>query len=145
MERTKSHRLVAKRRSGSVKFYVTDPALRNALYKRDDSVFDDSEEMGFIAETLVCSAAERWITPVRGDDRVGYYADRGEVDFVFKYGSGALPIEVKWRNDVPPLKTLDALVKKWDISESMVVTKDFDMTYRNGRLSVPLWFFLMVF
>jgi len=136
---------VAKRRSGSVKFYVTDPALRNALYKRDDSVFDDSEEMGFIAETLVCSAAERWITPVRGDDRVGYYADRGEVDFVFKYGSGALPIEVKWRNDVPPLKTLDALVKKWDISESMVVTKDFDMTYRNGRLSVPLWFFLMVF
>lgn len=145
VERTKSHRLVAKRRSGSVKFYVTDPALRNALYKRDDSVFDDAEEMSFIAETLVCSTAERWITPVRGDDRVGYYADRGEVDFVFKYGSGALPIEVKWRNDIPTLKTLDALVKKWDISESMVVTKDFDMTYRNGRLSIPLWFFLMVF
>lgn len=145
VERIKSRRLVLKRRSSSVKFYVTDPALRNALYKKDENVFDDPEEMGFIAETLVCSVAERWISPVRGDDRVGYYADRGEVDFVFRYGSGALPIEVKWRNDVPTLKTLDALVKKWRLQESMVVTKDFDMTYRGGRLSVPLWFFLLIF
>lgn len=145
VERTKSQRLVSKRRSSNVKFYVTDPSLRNALYKRDESIFDDSEEMGFIAETLVCSVAERWTSPVRGDDRVGYYNDRGEVDFIFKYGSGALPIEVKWRNDVPTLKPLDALLRKWKLTESMVVTKDYDMTYRDGRLSVPLWFFLMIF
>lgn len=145
VERTKSRRLAPKRRSSSVKFYVTDPALRNALYKRDESVFDDPEEMSFIAETLVCSAAERWVSPVPSDERIGYFSDRGEVDFIFKHGSGALPIEVKWRNDVPALTRLDALVKKWDLAESMVVTKYFDMTYQNGRLSIPLWFFLMVF
>jgi predicted AAA+ superfamily ATPase len=124
---------------------VADPALRNALYKKDESVFDDPNEMGFIAETLVCSVIERWISSIRDDDRVGYFSDRGEVDFIFKYGAGALPIEVKWRNDVPALKTLDSVVKKWKLKESLVVTKDFDVTYVTGRLSAPLWFFLLIF
>lgn len=145
IERTKTMRTTLKRRSSSIKFYVTDPALRNALYKKNESVFDDPQEMSIIAETLVCSAMERWFSPVHVDERVGYYFDRGEVDFVFKYGDGAIPVEVKWRNDVPALKTLDSLVEKWKLSESMMVTKDFEMTYREGRLSVPLWFFLLAF
>ena len=145
IERTKSARLALKRRSSSVKFYVADPALRNALYRKDESIFDDPNEMAYIAETLVCSVIERWFSPVSGKDRVGYFSDRGEVDFIFKHGSGALPIEVKWRNDVPALKTLDLLVKKWKLPESLLVTKDFEMTYRDGRLSVPLWFFLLIF
>lgn len=145
VERVKSMGVAPKRRSSNVKFYVADPALRNALYKKDDTVFDDPNEMGFIAETLVCSVIERWLSPVRGEDRVGYYAKGGEVDFVFKYGPGVLPIEVKYRNDIPSLKSMDRLVKKWKLNQSMVVTKDFDLSYRNGRLSIPLWFFLMIF
>ena len=145
VERIKSEGIVRKRRASHVKFYVADPALRNALYKKDESVFDDPEEMAFIAETLVCSTIERWLSPMRGEDRIGYYSKNGEVDFVFKHGSGILPIEVKWRNDVPALKSLDNLVKKWKLKQSMVVTKDFELTYRNGRLSIPLWFFLMIF
>ncbi len=145
VERTKSARLVLKRRASTIKFYVSDPALRNALYKKDEGVFDDPQEMSMIAETLVCVTVQRWSEYLREADRVAYYADRGEVDFVFKHGSGALPIEVKWRNDIVSLKPLDALVKKWNLSESMLVTKDFDMTYRDGRLSIPLWFFLLIF
>ncbi len=145
VERTKSPRLALKRRSGKMKFYVSDPALWNALYKKDERVFDSPQEMSFIAETLVCSTIERWTSPLSIENRVGYFSERGEVDFTFKYGSSVLPIEVKWRNEVPTLKTLDALIKKWDLTESMVITKDFDMTYREGRLSIPLWFFLLVF
>lgn len=145
VEKMKSIGIAPKRRSSNVKFYVVEPALRNALYKKDDTVFDDLNEMGYIAETLVCSVVERWLSPVRGEDRLGYYSKGGEVDFVFKHGAGVLPIEVKYRNDIPALKGLDKLVKKWKLSQSMVVTKDFDLTYRDGRLSIPLWFFLMIF
>lgn len=145
VERTKSARLALKRRSGKMKFYVSDPALWNALYKKDERIFDAPQEMSFIAETLVCSTLERWTSLLPAADRVGYYSERGEVDFMFKYGTTVLPIEVKWRNDITALKTLDNVVKKWQLKESMVVTKDFDMTYRDGRLSIPLWFFLLVF
>ena len=146
VDKTKSKRMALKRRSGKVKFYVTEPALRNALYKKDESVLDDPEEMSIIAETLVCSAIERWDRIAPGIERVSYYRERNnEVDFVFKNAANTLPIEVKWRKDIKNLKSLDALVSKWNISESLVVTKDFEMTYENGRLSVPLWFFLLVF
>ena len=146
VDRTKSKRSERKRRSGNVKFYVTDIALSNALRRRTEEVYDNPDEMSYISENLVCTALKRWISGPQKDEQVVFYKDAsGEVDFVFKDVGETLPIEVKWRNDVPTLKALDKLCKKWALDESMVITKDFDLTYRNGRLSIPLWFFLLAF
>ncbi len=146
IDRTKSKRFEHKRRSGNIKFYVTDVALRNALRKKTEEIYDNPEEMSYVAENLVCTAIEGWFPRIRRDGEVSFYKDKkGEVDFIAKYPSGALPIEVKWRNNVPSLKTLDKLCEKWGVEESILVTKDFDFSLKDGRLSLPLWFFLLAF
>lgn len=146
VDRTKSKRAERKRRSGRVKFYVTDVALRNALRRRTEEVYDNPDEMAYIAENLACSLIKRWITGPQKDEQIVFYKDAfGEVDFIVKDVGKVLPIEIKWRNEVPTLKVLDRLCRKWDLNESILVTKDFNLAYRNGRLSIPLWFFLLAF
>jgi hypothetical protein len=146
IDRTKTKRFDHKRRSGNIKFYVTDVALRNALRKKTEEIFDNPEEMSYVAENLVCTTVESWFPGIRRDGEVSFYRDKtGEVDFIAKYPAGVLPVEVKWRNDVPALKTLDKLCARWEASESILITKDFDFSFKNGRLSVPLWFFLLAF
>jgi len=146
-EKTKSKRTVIKKRSGNVKFYLTDISLRNAFYKRNEDVFYDDDEMGLIAENLVRTKIQSWICELQKDnDQVGFYRDSsGEIDFIVKNLGFTLPIEVKWRNQIPALKTLDKITRKWELKESMLITKDFDLSFENGRLSIPLWFFLLTF
>ncbi|OGG12814.1 hypothetical protein A3D77_07195 [Candidatus Gottesmanbacteria bacterium RIFCSPHIGHO2_02_FULL_39_11] len=146
VERTKTKRLLQKRRSGNVKFYLTDVALRNAFYNRTEDVFFDSEEMSFIAENLVCTAIERWLRGPKKEEQVSFYKDRsGEVDFIFKGPNNITPIEVKWRSDMPPLKTLLKLETSWSTTQSLLITRDQELDLRGGRLSIPLWFFLLCF
>ncbi|MDP3794632.1 MAG: ATP-binding protein [bacterium] len=144
VERTKAKRIARKRRAGNAKFYLSDVALRNAFYKKSEDVFYDPEEMGIIAENLVCSVLERWVADSRREEQLAFYKDRsGEIDFVVKTPGAVLPVEVKWRDTIPPLKTLDKVCKEWDVRQSMVVTKDGELRYENGRLFIPLWFFLL--
>ena len=146
IDKTKSKREIPKRRAGNVKFYMSDVAFVNALLKNSPGVYDDPQEMSYIAENLVCTAMQHWNTGVRRDDQVSFYRDQsGEVDFVFKHAGSIMPVEVKWRNEIPQVKGLDKLCRDWDLDESIVVTKDGDLQYENGRLYIPLWFFLLVF
>jgi predicted AAA+ superfamily ATPase len=125
---------------------LTDVALRNAFYNRTEDVFFDSAEMSFIAENLVCTAIQRWLRGPKREEQVSFYKDRsGEVDFVFKGPNSITPIEVKWRNDMPQLKTLKKLETSWGVKQSILITKDQDLDVRGGRLSIPLWFFLLCF
>lgn len=97
IDRTKTKRSDHKRRSGNIKFYVTDVALRNALRKKTEEIFDNPEEMSYVAENLVCTTVESWFPGIRRDGEVSFYRDKtGEVDFIAKYPTGALPIEVKF-------------------------------------------------
>lgn len=145
VDRTKSKRETPKRRAGNVKFYMADVAFANALLKRTSEVFDDSNVMAFIAENLVCTAIQRWNPGAHRGEQVAFYKDRsGEVDFLFKYAGVIVPIEVKWRSEMPALKALDKLCKQWELRESMVVTRDGELKHENGRLFVPLWFFLLL-
>lgn len=146
VERTKTKRLQIKRRSGNVKFYLTDVALRNAFYNKTEDVYFDSEEMPFIAENMVCTTIQRWLRGPRREEQVSFYKDRsGEVDFIFKGAATIIPIEVKWRNDIPALRTLQKIERSWDIVQSFLITRDQGIDVKNGRLSIPLWLFLICF
>lgn len=146
VERTKTKRLLIKRRSGNVKFYLTDVALRNAFYNRTEDVFFDTDEMSFIAENLICTAIERWLRGPKKEEQVSFYKDRsGEVDFIFKGPNNIIPIEVKWRNEIPSLKTLKKIETSWEVKQSILITKDQELDVRAGRFSIPLWFFLLCF
>lgn len=146
VERTKTKRLLLKRRSGNVKFYLTDVALRNAFYNKTEDVFFETEEMSFISENLVCTTLERWLRGAKREEQISFYKDRsGEVDFIFKAFNMLTPIEVKWRNDMPTLKTLKKIENIWKTDQSILITKDQDLNMQNKRLSIPLWFFLLCF
>ncbi|MBI2464433.1 DUF4143 domain-containing protein, partial [Candidatus Peregrinibacteria bacterium] len=146
VDKTKSKRLEMKRKSGHTKFYVSDIAFRNAFYKYDETIFEDENEMGIIAENLVCSLAQRWISVPYKEDSIQFYRDNtGEVDFIVKQPTGVMPIEVKYRSTIKKQKTMEKICKKWDIQESLLITKENDLSFQNSQLSIPLWFFLMMF
>lgn len=145
VERTKTKNVLRQRRASRVKFYALDSAVRAAVLKNRDELFDDPSEMGIYAENLVASALSRRLVGSAGS-AIRYYREgnRYEVDFIVKEGDSLLPIEVKWREDIPSLPSLDRLRDKWKLKESVLVTRDHDFTYRDGRLSIPLWFFLLI-
>ncbi|MBI4245276.1 MAG: DUF4143 domain-containing protein, partial [Planctomycetes bacterium] len=145
VERTKTKRVLRQRRASKVKFYAMDSAVRAAVLKSRTDIYDDSAEMGIYAENLVASAVRRRLSG-RINSGIWYYreSDRYEVDFIVKEADSLLPIEVKWRRDIPALKSLDRLCAKWGLQESALVTRDHDLTYRDNRLSIPLWFFLLM-
>lgn len=146
VDKTKSQRLEIKRKSGHTKFYVSDIAFRNAFYKYDETIFEDENEMGIIAENLVCSLVQRWIILPYKEDSIQFYRDNtGEVDFIVKQPMGTIPIEVKYRSNIKKQKTMDKIRRKWKLSESLLITKENDMSFQNGQLSIPLWFFMMMF
>lgn len=147
LQKTKSKKVAPKRRSTYIKFYLTDVALRNAFYKKTEDVFFDPEEMSIIAENLVCIVLKNFLLEVPNiEEQLSFYRERqAEIDFILKLGDKILPIEVKWREGVPTLKAMDKLQQKWSLPESMLITKDFPLTYKKGRLSIPLWFFLLTF
>lgn len=146
VERTKTKNVLRRRRASRMRFYAMDAAVRVAVLKNRADVFENPAEMGVYAENLVASALTRRLSSRVGSG-IWYYreGDRYEVDFIVKEGDSLLPIEVKWRENIPALPSLDRLCQKWDLNESVLVTKDFDLTYRKGRLSIPLWFFLLAF
>jgi hypothetical protein len=147
INKTKSKRIEVKRKAGNAKFYMSDIAFKNALYKRDETIYESPEDMGIIAENLVCSLVERWISGPYNDDSIQFYKDNsGEVDFLVKQPEKTIPIEVKWREQIKKPKTLEKLTRKWSLKESILVTKNDDLSFsKNGQLSIPLWYFLMAF
>lgn len=147
IDKTKSRRLEIKRKTGNVKFYLSDVAFKNAIYKKDETVYESPEEMGIIAENLVCSLIQRWISGPYKDDTIQFYKDNsGEVDFIVKQPEKTIPIEVKWREQIKKPKNLERIVKKWKLDESILITKNDELSFSpNGQLSIPLWYFLMTF
>lgn len=146
VNKTKSKRLEIKRKSGYTKFYVSDIAFRNAFYKYDETIFEDENEMGIIAENLICSLVQRWISLPYKEDLIQFYRDNtGEVDFVVKQPTGAIPVEIKYRRTIKKQRTMEKICKKWELTESLLITKENDMSFQNGQLSIPLWFFLITF
>src|SRR3989338_4034152 len=68
-----------KYRRGSVKCYLVDLALRNAILKLTDSILSDSTIMGLYAENLVFNALRQF----EGAIELSYFKDaKREIDFI---------------------------------------------------------------
>ena len=94
----------------------------------------------------VCVNVCMWLRGPKKEEQVSFYKDSSvEVDFVFKGPSSIIPIEVKWRNEMPTLKTLKKLETSWAVKQSILITKDQELDEKEGRFSIPLWLFLLCF
>lgn len=145
VERTKTKNVLRQRRASRVKFYAMDAAVRAAVLKNRSDIFENPAEMGVYAENLAAAALARRLLG-RAGNGIWYYREgnRYEVDFIVKEGDSLLPVEVKWRENIPSMPSLDRLRAKWGLKESVLITRDYELTYRDGRLSMPLWFFLLI-
>lgn len=131
-------------RRGSVKCYLLDLALRNAILKLNESVLSDPSAMGFYAENLVFNALRQF----EGAIELSYYKDaKREVDFVVHVGGKRyLPVEVKYRDTMDDLASIKYFVNAFDQKFGIVVTKDFVKTQDEKKLLfIPLSIFLLFF
>lgn len=131
-------------RRGSVKCYLLDLALRNAILKLNESVLGDSTTMGFYAENLVFNALRQF----EGAIEMSYYKDaKRELDFIVHVGGKRyLPVEVKYREAIDDLASIKYFIDAFDQQFGIVVTKDFVKTQDEKRLLfIPLSIFLLFF
>lgn len=133
-------------RRGSVKFYLVDLALRNAVLRIPGALSADAEVMGFYAENLVFNALRKW----RGTIALDYYRDsRGEVDFiVHTRPQHYLPVEVKYRDRLgeSDIKSIKSFMRRYHVGMGLVVSKKpADFGRREDLFYLPLLHFLLLF
>ncbi len=133
-------------RRGSVKFYLVDLALRNAVLRLPDAGLGDAATMGFYAENLVFNALRKW----QGAVAIDYYRERDEeVDFVVHVGSRKyVPFEVKYRDLITEqdLRPIRNFLRRFSPVPGIVITKRReDFGTRDGLFSIPLIRFLLMF
>jgi predicted AAA+ superfamily ATPase len=132
-------------RRGSVKSYLIDLALRNAILKLDHNLLKDKIMMGFYAENIVFNALRHF----EGQIELTYYKDvKREIDFVVHLGGKRyLPVEVKYSEKPDDLPAMERFLDEYNQSLGIVVTKDFyKPSVPSGRvLFIPLSVFLLFF
>lgn len=131
-------------RRGSVKCYLVDLALRNAILKLNEKILEDGVMVGYYAENLVFNALRQF----EGAIELGFYKDaKREVDFIVHLGGKRyLPVEVKYRNAVDDLASIKYFIKKYNQKFGIVVTKDFQkQAEADNLLFIPLPIFLLFF
>lgn len=134
-----------KYRRGSVKCYLIDLALRNAVLKLNQDLLKDDAMMGLYAENLVFNALRQF----EGQIELTFFKDaKREVDFVVHLGGKRyLPVEVKYRQTPDDLPAMEWFLREYNQPLGIVVTKDF---YRpsvpSGKVFfIPLSVFLLFF
>lgn len=131
-------------RRGSVKCYVIDLALRNAILKLGDKLLEDSVMLGLYAENLTYNALRNF----EGVIELSFYKEKNkEIDFIVSLGGKRyLPIEVKYRNAVDDISAISQFVEKYNQKFGIVVTKNLEPNIENNKLLfIPLSVFLLFF
>lgn len=131
-------------RRGSVKCYLIDLALRNAILKLDYKILEDKDMLGFYAENLVFNALKGF----EGAIELSFYKEQNrEIDFVVNLGGKRyLPIEVKYRETIDNVTPIKYFIEKYNQKFGIVVTKNFEQNKEENKLLfIPLSVFLLFF
>lgn len=131
-------------RRGSVKCYLIDLALRNAILKLGEKLLEDKTMLGFYAENLVFNALRSF----EGIIEMSFYKEKNrDIDFIVSLGGKRyLPVEVKYREGVDDIASIMHFIKKYDQKLGIVVTKNFVQNKQENKLLfIPLSVFLLFF
>ncbi len=114
------------------KIYCIDIGLRNALITEKNE--------GQAIENIVFNHLKKKY------DRIFYWDNGHECDFVIKTYDHILPVEVKYREEIES-KGIVEFMKTFKLSRGVIVTKDRLGEIKAGRkkiLLIPAWMFLLV-
>lgn len=131
-------------RRGSVKCYLVDLALRNAILKLGDKLLEDNTMLGFYAENLVFNALRSF----EGIIELSFYKEKNrDIDFIVSLGGKRyLPVEVKYREETDDIASIKHFIEKYNQKFGIVVTKNFVQNKEENKLLfIPLSVFLLFF
>ena len=118
----------------SKKIYCADVGLRNAIITEKDE--------GEVVENVVFNHMGL------NYDKICYWDNKHECDFIVKTYEDIIPIEVKYREDPGKIKGLIGFMEKFNVKRGIVVTKDAlkeEEINEHKVLFIPLWIFLLLF
>lgn len=132
-------------RRGNIKCYLVDLALRNAVMRIQDKLFEDESILGKYAENLVFNALKKW----EGALHISYFREKNyEIDFIVHARARTfIPFEVKYRAKIEDrdLSTLRNFCRRFKCPAGLVVTKQWeDFGDRQGIFFLPLPHFLLL-
>jgi len=138
----------AKRIRKQDKIYLTNVGLRNVLVNRlNESLFTDDNELGKIAEILIHDHSKRLFCSESTKPEAFYWKNKNgkEVDIIVEARNRAIPIEVKYKNDISSddLKGINSFISQKKSSFGFVITKEL-LDKRDNLVFVPLWMFLLL-
>jgi hypothetical protein len=130
------------------KVFFIDSGMMNAINMKPE--FDDIYLSKLVenacAQVVFGIKSKKSISPV-----VYYWLDEfgKEVDLILDEGSAALPVEVKFRNQIlkKDLHPLEKFLKKFNLGKGVIVTKDLlDKRIIEGKevWFIPAWMFLLL-
>ena len=135
----------------SKKIYFCNVGLRNALTGvLSDSLLKDYQELGKVVETLVHEHSKRlkFCLEPGIEPRLYYWKTNTgeEVDIVLEVAKKPIPIEVKYRDDVPDniLKGFTTFLKSKKKSPFGIVVSRDVLKRREDFIIIPLWLFLLM-
>ena len=109
-------------------------------------MFTDGKELGKIAEILVHDHAKRLFSFDDTNPEVFYWRNKNgnEVDVIAEVNNRAVPIEVKYKNNISSddLKGINSFMSQNKSSFGFVITKDL-IDKKEKLIFIPLWMFLL--
>ena len=137
------------------KIYISDPAIRNAVFMIDN-LFTDSKELGITVETAVFKHIYSFYS--EENVKIGYFRkptdNQKEIDIVAQFPNGKSLIEVKFKEDSTPAEN-DAIVqicqKEKDIISAVLITKraedygKLELTAKVPIIKIPAFVFMYLF
>ena len=131
------------------KMYVNDVGIRNATCSMlDFQSLTDATETGKMAETVAADHTRRMMGQTGmhgGRARVSYWHEGYEVDMVAELPQAAIPIEVKYRENVSmsDLKGLKRFEKRFGAPIMIAITRN-QLELKNNIMLVPMWLYLLM-
>ena len=129
------------------KVFIYDSGIRNMLNGTySPRALADSTDVGRIAETVVHNHLLRLAFFFDTYNSQCYYWKNGsEIDNVIVYGKKAVPVEIKYQNDIKSedVKGCREFMKENSSPFGMVITKN-KLEQKDKIVYVPLWYFLLI-
>jgi hypothetical protein len=128
------------------KVYVLDAGVRNGIVDYlDDKLINDEQEVGVVVEGVLFDHLKRLkfnLEPGPEPD-IFYWKDRKEIDFIIPIKRKPIPIESKFRNEIPSdtIDTINDFMKENNSPIGLIITKR-DFGFDGNIVKIPLWVFL---
>jgi len=130
------------------KVYVLDTGVRNGVVDYlDETLIKDAQELGIVVESVLFDHLVRLKFNLEQgpEPDIFYWKDKKEIDFVLPIKRKFIPIESKYRSNIPKetIEVIKDFIKEKNSPFGIIITKD-EFGLDDNIFRIPLWVFLLI-